>query len=65
LKVKKEKVTILDTIAVPYLAKNIFQCDMKPVCLEQQFYYEHFVCRTPIKPVEKPAEMSVDDFEIG
>lgn len=33
LKQKKEKITIMDTIAVPYLAKNVFKCSMKPVCI--------------------------------
>lgn len=54
LKQKKEKITILCSIAVPYLASAIFQCQMRPVSMDKDFYAKNFICKEsqPIAPVQ-------------
>lgn len=56
LKEKKEKITIFDKIVVPYLAKNIFHCSMRPVEIEKEFFEKNFISKTKKesnKPVQK------------
>lgn len=34
----------MESIVVPYLAANVFKCEMRPVAMEEHFYHLNFIC---------------------
>jgi hypothetical protein len=54
LKQKKEKVAILEKIAVPYIASVIYQCEMKPIAIEKSFFDSNFINKESKKPIKVP-----------